>query len=375
MNAPTPEPGGQPWQWPRFVPATALKILLGHLAVGLANASWVAVEFRAERISVPLSRPFLWELTGLFAAFLAFPILLTAVLNAPRPAGSWGRFFRIHLLAYALYALLVPALFLLVRHPLYALLGWGPYEYGPLALKLPMEWIKLLVAYAAIAFSTAAWLNFRESQTRARVEAELREKLQEARLQALSAQLDPHFLFNALNTVSSLMYEDLARTDSLLASLAHMLRDGLEAGGPTWPLTRELQHLEAFLAFAEARFGDRLQVRRAISGHLGSEEVPRFCLQRLVENALKHNLDAPDRALSLGISVHAEPGWLVLEVQDDGGGFSEPTRALEGGGLGLRNLADMLAIRYAGRASLKVVNLPQGGATVGLRIPVEAAHG
>jgi len=360
----------RPWQWPRLVPATALKILLGHLAVGLANASWVAVEFRAERIPVPLSRPYLWELTGTFAAFLAFPILLTAVLNAPRPAGRWGRFFRIHVLAYALYALLIPALFLLIRHPLYALLGWGPYEYGPLALKLPMEWIKLLVGYAAIAFSTAAWLNFRESQTRARREAELGERLQAARLQALSAQLDPHFLFNALNTVSSLMYEDLPRTDSLLASLAQMLRDGLESGGAAWPLRRELRHLEAFLAFAEARFGDRLGVQWEVPGDLGNPQVPRFCLQRLVENALKHNLEAPERALNLHISVAAEGGWLQLTVEDDGLGFA-PSAAAESPGLGLRNLEDVLALLYGGRASLEVTNRPGGGARVALRLPGE----
>jgi signal transduction histidine kinase len=374
MKAPTQVPQAPAWQWPRFVPATALKVLLGHLAVGVTNASWIVVEFRAERVPVPWPRPYFWELTGTFAAFLAFPIVLTAVLNAPRPAGRWGRFLKVHLLAYALYALAIPLLFLGLRTVLHPLLGWGPYEYGPLALKLPMEWIKLLVAYAAIALGVAAWLNFREAQLRARREAELGERLQEARLQVLSAQLDPHFLFNALNTVSSLMYEDLPRTDRLLASLALMLRDGLEAGGPVWPLQRELQYLEAFLAFAEARFGDRLKVRRELQADHGNFQVPRFCLQRLVENALKHNLETPDRVLNLRISVGVEAKWLRLEVADDGGGFTDPDTPLAGAGLGLRNLVDVLGLVYGGEASLVVTHAPGGGARVALQLPLEVAH-
>ena len=374
MDASYLEPDGREWRWPRFVPAAAIKILLAHLAVGFLQGSWVNVQFSMEHVDVPWTRPYLWELTGLFGAFCAFPIVLTAALNAPRPAGRWGRFLGLHLGGYALYALVVPTVFIAIRHVLYPLLGWGPYQYGPLSLKLPMEWIKLLIAYVAVTAGTMAWLNARESRIRSGREAMLREKLQEAQLQALSAQLDPHFLFNALNTVSSVMYEDLAKTDTLLASLAQMLRDGLEAGGPTWALQRELQHLEAFLAFAEARFGDRLRIQREIEPGLGSLQVPRFCVQRLVENALKHNQDASDRLLNLCIAIRADNQQLRLEVQDDGEGFADPARALEGSGVGLRNLGDMIALQYAGRAQLEAANIPAGGAQVVLRIPKEAAH-
>ncbi|MBI4912045.1 MAG: histidine kinase [Acidobacteria bacterium] len=362
------------WRWPQFVPRTALEILLGHLAVGLVQGAWVNVQFYIEKVAVPWERPFFWEITGLLGAFCAFPIVLTAVINAPRPADGWGRFLGIHLAAYLAYAALVPAFFLAFRHLLHPLFGWGAYDYGPLALKLPMEWLKLLIAYAAVAAGSMAWLNARESLLRSAREAELRERLQEARLQALSAQLDPHFLFNALNTVSSVMYEDLARTDTLLASLAQLLRDSLEAGGATWPLQRELKHLDAFLAFAEARFGERLRIHREIEAGLAPLPVPRFCLQRLVENAVKHNQEDPGRVLEVRIRLHAEPEHLVAEVRDDGGGFPDPAAALEGAGLGLRNLSEMLTLQYQGRGSLEAENLPEGGARVRLRIPLEQAH-
>lgn len=375
MDASFPELGGPGWQWPRLVPAAAFKILLAHLAVGFLQGSWVNVQFAMEQVAVPWTRPYLWELTGLFGAFCAFPIVLTAALNAPRPAGRWGRFLGLHLCGYALYALVVPAVFIAVRHLLYPLFGWGSYQYGPLFMKLPMEWLKLMIAYVAVTAGTMAWLNAQESRIRRGREAELREKLQEAQLQALSAQLDPHFLFNALNTVSSVMYEDLAKTDTLLASLAQMLRDGLEAGGPTWTLQRELQHLTAFLDFAEARFGDRLRVHQEIEPGLGPCQVPRFCIQRLVENALKHNQDDPGKTLMLRIAVRTEDRRLRLEVEDDGGGFADPERALAGPGLGLRNLGDVLALHYAGRALMEAANLPIGGARVVLRIPKEPAGG
>lgn len=364
---------GQPWRWPRFVPATALKVLLVHLAVGLLQGAWVNVQFAIERVQVPWTRPFLWELTGLLGAFCAFPLVLTAALNAPRPAGRWGRFLAVHLGGYALYALAVPAVFLALRHALYPLLGWGAYTYGPLALQLPLEWIKLVIAYSAVTAGTLAWLNARESRLRAAREAELRARLQEARLQALSAQLDPHFLFNALNTVSAVMYEDLARTDTLLAALAQMLRDGLEAGGPVWPLQRELQHLDAFLAFAEARFGDRLRVRKAVAAGLGALPVPRFCLQRLAENALKHNQDAPGRVLHLEIAVDRRDRWLRLAVEDDGAGFAAAGPAVNGDGVGLRNLGEVLALQYGPAARLEAGNGASGGARVVLWIPQEPA--
>lgn len=361
-------PGAIGWRWPEITAGGAAKVLLAHLAAGFANASWLVVQARAEHDSMPWAKPYFTELTAVFCLWLLFPLVLAATLNAPRPAGRMGRFLGLHAAAYALYALAAPFLFLGLRHLLHPALGWGRYHYGPWSL-LPMEWIKLLIVYAALVAGTAAWLNFRDAQARARREADLAARLQEARLQALAAQLDPHFLFNALNTVSSVMYEDLARTDQLLASLAQMLRDGLEAGDRPWTLAREQRHLEAFLAFAEARFGDRLRVRREVQEDLGDPPVPRFALQRLVENALKHNLDDPQRILQVLIVVRAEGGDLRLEVEDDGAGFAEPSRAFEGEGVGLRNLADALALQYGGRAALEAANLPGGGARVSVRIP------
>ncbi|MBK8727796.1 MAG: histidine kinase [Holophagaceae bacterium] len=127
-----------------------------------------------------------------------------------------------------------------LRTVVYRLAGWGAYDYGNLAFRAPMEGLKDLIGFAALAalFHVVEIRRRRSGGERRR--ALLESELRKARLQALSAQLDPHFLFNALNTLSSVMYEDLAKADRLLGDLGLMLRDGLEAGGATWTLDREL---------------------------------------------------------------------------------------------------------------------------------------
>jgi LytS/YehU family sensor histidine kinase len=115
-------------------------------------------------------------------------------------------------------------------------------------------------------------------------EAQLTTELRDAQLRALVGQLNPHFLFNALNTISAVMYTDLALTDRLLADLGQLLRAGLASdAGPTWSLADERVHTEHFLAAMLARFGDRLSVAWRVDDQAAVAQLPRFTLQLLVE--------------------------------------------------------------------------------------------
>ena len=313
-----------------------------------------------------LAEHLIWEISGWLSGFILLPIPLAAFLNAPWYERRWGHILGIHTAAYALFAGLVPPLFLVIRHLAYSVLELGAYNYGRWDLLLPMEWLKVLIWYLIMGGIWTLYVRVqagRQSQLR---EAELRGQLQEARLQALSAQLDPHFLFNALNTISSVMYEDLRRTDHLLASLGQMLRDGLATEGP-WDLAREVRHLEAYLDFAVARFGDRLRMELHVKEGLGARPVPRYCLQRLVENALKHNLDQTN-VLQVQVMAYSQGRALVLEVRDDGRGFSDTARSLVGAGTGLRNLRETLALQFGPEATLEVINPREGGARVRMRL-------
>jgi LytS/YehU family sensor histidine kinase len=129
-----------------------------------------------------------------------------------------------------------------------------------------MEAMKDLITYALIAVAFLVWRMWREREAERLRQAQLETELREAQLRQLTGQLDPHFLFNALNTVSSLMYEDLLRTDALLSDLGQLLRSGLERRGPTWGLAEEAEHLQRYGALLLARFGDRL----SLSADLGA---------------------------------------------------------------------------------------------------------
>ncbi len=340
-------------------------------AVGLLQANAVWLNELAEGGGTPASRFFACELTGAMSAFVLLPIVRTAVLNAPVSARRWLRFFGFHALGCTLYSSLHVALMLGSRSLLYPLFGWGPYHYGPLPLRVPMEWHKDVLSYVIMATVVEGVTIWRRSQTRRLREAELETRLREAQLRALGAQLDPHFLFNALNTMSSLMYEDVARTDRLLADLGELLRANLDVKGPCWTFEEERLHTARYIAILLARFGDRLACVVETDPRLDRVQVPRFILQRLVENAVKHNPDPTD-LLHVRASASLSADRVEIEVVDDGVGFENPTDARRTGGVGLRGLAESLALLHGDRATVDLANAPDGGARVTVRMPAEA---
>jgi len=359
------------WRWPSIRPRWAL--LAGGLF--LLNALWLALtlalDLKASGRAMPFREPLVWELSSGFVVWLLVPLAQTVALNAPWKQVSWRRFVALHLAGAALFWSLHVAGMWSLRTAIYRLAGWGAYDYGDIVFRAPMEGLKDVAAFAALAGIFHVVDFRRRRQARELAAARLETELREARLQVLSGQLDPHFLFNALNTLSAVMYEDLARADRLLGDLGQMLRNGLDAGSAVWTLDQELAHLTHYLAFVEARFGDRVRVSQAIEPGLGALPLPRFALQRLVENALKHNEDAAGRILGITVAVRREGALACLIVTDDGAGF----RGEDATGLGLENLRRSLALLHGDRANLDATNRPEGGAAVAIRLPLEASRG
>ncbi len=270
-----------------------------------------------------------------------------------------------------MFAALHTSLMLGVRAALYPAIGWGTYHYGGTAFRLPMEWHKDLLAYVALAVGYGLVSSWRDNQRRMLREAQIETELRDAQLRALVGQLNPHFLFNALNTISAVMYTDLARTDRLLADLGQLLRAGLTGDArPTWSLTEERVHTEHFLAVMLARFGDRLSVRWRVDETACVAQVPRFTLQLLVENAIKHNQDARG-PLEIAISVRRADDRVEVVVADNGLGFG--ASPVEGPGTGLATLRRALALCHGPAATLELGRAPEGGARVRLTLPVEPA--
>lgn len=359
------------WRWPRLRARPAIALLGLFLAIGLWQGSAVRFALLAEGSTLPAAHPFLWELTGALAVWIALPIVQAAVLNAPSPRVGWPRFLALHSAAFVLFTTVHIVAMVGPRMLLYPLLGWGSYHYGPLAFRIPMEVQKDLITYVGAASLWSFFLAWKERQARALRAVRLEAELKEARLQSLTGQLNPHFLFNALNTVSAVMYEDLGRTDRLLSDLGQLLRASLDSTGPTWTLAEERTHTQRYVGLLTARFGERLRVHWDVEPRLEALQVPRFSLQTLVENAVKHNQDRPG-PLEVRLRARGTGADWRLEVEDSGRGLESASPA-SGPGVGLEQLARVLALLHGERARLERGCGPEGGARITLHLPLEAA--
>ena len=201
---------------------------------------------------------------------------------------------------------------------------------------------------------------------------QLQSELQVTQLNALKKQLQPHFLFNTLNTVSALMDENIGDARTVLSRLGQLLRITLEkTQRDKVPLEREVDHVAHYLGIESVRFRDRLHVQYDIPPVLNELQVPSMVLQPLVENAIKHGLDASQHAVSISIRAELRDQRLALTVSDNGIGCRDVFQAMEHGGIGLRNVRERLRLLYGDRATFTVDSPPNGGFQVELLLPIE----
>ena len=204
--------------------------------------------------------------------------------------------------------------------------------------------------------------------------ARLEGALLSAQLEALQAQVQPHFLFNTLNAIASLIPEDPAAAEETVESLSELLRATLREGGQREiPLARELELLELYLGIQATRFQQRLRVRRDNDPALATALVPPMLLQPLVENAVRHGIARHGKGGTVSITTCLVEGEVELLVEDDGPGLTTPEEGAPG--IGLANTRLRLERLYGARASLQVGNRVEGGAFARVRLPlVRAAH-
>lgn len=229
-------------------------------------------------------------------------------------------------------------------------------------LNFPLYWVLVSVAHAL--------LFYRRAQERERRTLELAASLAEARLRALRMQLQPHFLFNTLNAIATLVHENPAAADDMIASLSDFLRLTLERGDrPEQPLRDELEFIDRYLEIERVRFGDRLQIRREIDPATLDARVPTLLLQPLVENAVRHGLEPRRDTGIITLTARRDGPRLQLTVSDNGVGLSGPGPVREG--VGLSNTRARLQELYGSQASLTLQDTPDGGTTVVIRLPAK----
>jgi signal transduction histidine kinase len=178
-----------------------------------------------------------------------------------------------------------------------------------------------------------------------------------AELQALRAKIDPHFLFNSLNSIAALIRSDPARAENVTESLADLFRYSLDASSrPSVTLAEEIESVEIYLVIERARFGERLQVAIDIGPEIRSARVPSLLLQPLVENAVRHGVGRTDGICEVVVQARCEEGSVRLRVTDSGPGFSSTDRAIVmARGTGLANVAERLHYQFGERARLAIL--------------------
>ena len=226
--------------------------------------------------------------------------------------------------------------------------------------------IALLIGYGAAASERAQRLALRES----RLEADLAR----AQLDALRLEIEPHFLFNTLNSIASLIRAEAPdRALSMLLGLGDLMRSTLETPGPTTALGAELAFVQRYVALQRVRFMDRLSVTYAIDAGCEACEVPTLLLQPLVENAFRHGISRRAGACAIDISAHIDGGQLRIRIRDDGAGLPPGFDLRAGAGVGLRNTQSRLERSYGAAASLAVSSRPAGGTDVEITLPAVVA--
>jgi signal transduction histidine kinase len=226
-------------------------------------------------------------------------------------------------------------------------------------LNILYYWVIIAVSHA---FDYAR--RFRERELRA---AELEKRLTEARLQALQMQLNPHFLFNTLHAISSLMHRDVEAADRMLVRLSDLLRRALDASDTQEvTLREELDFLGRYAEIEQTRFGPRLKIEMNIAPETLDALVPSLVLQPLVENAIKHGIEPRARAGCIEIKADRDRDSLRLEVRDNGAGLPNGN-IVEG--IGLSNTRARLKQLYEDGHSFELSGAPEGGVMVKIRLP------
>ena len=338
-------------------------------AVGLVFAGQFALMQLGSDRRMPLHQLVVGELVSWIPCALLTPAIVAAALRVRAAGLSLPRVLLFHLIGAALFVLAGGALMGTVENLLpwtrpetaLAAAGSGILRYlGP-----------DLLIYCQVVAATEAFAHAWESRRRGIAAATYARQLAEARLHVLSAQLQPHFLFNTLHAISALVYEDPARAERLLARLSEMLRLTLRSGTRVeTTLEEELALLRRYAEIQEARYGERLRVAFEVEPGVRGAMVPRLILQPLVENAIRHGITRRITPGRVDVRAWEGGGRLHLAVCDDGVGL--PASLREGVGLGITRAR--LRQLYGTEQRVDLRSPPGGGAVCALSIPLRLAQ-
>ena len=251
--------------------------------------------------------------------------------------------------------------------------GDRPEHLGQILIAIPFYFIVLFFGWMTTYFAMAFFQQHHESAMRS---LRLEKALQAAELRSLKSQLNPHFLFNSMNSICALIAEDPQRARDAVTGLSRTLRYTLHAHQEELvQLERELEIVDDYLALESLRLGERLTVARSISQNANKARIPPMLLQTLVENAIKHGIARLPAGGELRVSADVVDGTLLVQVENPRPKVAAPSSDKAGGagGVGLANSSERLRLLFGAAASLELELSER--AVLRLRIPQKASGG
>ncbi|HMK37788.1 MAG TPA: histidine kinase [Bacteroidota bacterium] len=295
---------------------------------------------------------------------LLFPFIIWLARYFPLEAGPTARNLGGHIPAFIVFPLLHIALYALFLHAV------DGDERPFVKTSIMLMKSGLFFRYLTYAFLLAASYSidyYRQHRERELRTSRLEAKLAEAQLQSLKSQIHPHFLFNTLNAISSLMHKNVEAADEAISRLADLLRATLEANGAQEvPLRQELELLKQYVGIEKLRLGERLIVRMEVQEEALEAMVPNLLLQPIVENAIRYGVSTQSRTGTVTVSAGCAGTNLEIRVTDDGPGL--PDRFEEG--IGIANTKARLRQLYGMNQSFLMSKGPSGGVCVTLQLPL-----
>lgn len=319
--------------------------------------------------------PFLVAFVSWLPWALATPLIVSLARRYPIAHGSVLKTAGAHVAAFAVISTVAEAWAAMLR------VMFNPWHHTPPSTfahtwytSLTDQILTFVIVYVLILTITYV-VDSREKMERQMTEAaRLNEELSRAQLAALRRQMDPHFMFNTLNSIVGLVRDQ--RNDAAISMIVglseFMRRTSADSHRAQVTLTEEVEYLQRYIDIQKVRFGDRLRISLDIPAELGEAQVPSLLLQPLVENAIKHGVSKRVAGGEIRVAGAHHDGNLKLTVYNDGPWMQENAEA-SSGGVGLDNLRTRLLILYSGRSELRLRPLDTGGVEVVVTLPLVEA--
>jgi two-component system LytT family sensor kinase len=350
-------------------------------ALGLWEASNVIIGRRNSGQPIDAWEPLTWELSSTALMAVLAVLVYHFERRFPLSGPGWLRRLPVHAPAAIVFSAVHTLGMVGIRKWVYALAG-SYYDFGDAWLGFAYELQKDLISYAVIVVTCVALRTRRLRRERELAMIRLERDLSEARLAQLTAQIEPHFIFNTLNAISNRMHEDVEAADRMIAAFAELLRAALaESGSAHVRVADDVVWLERYFELMRERFRGKLDTKITLDPAARGARIPRLLLQPLVENAFEHGLKSGRGCVA--VTIRAAGDRLHCTVEDDAGqepkclgGHGWPGEAGSGcgsgftPGTGLANVRGRLELLYPNDHGFTMAPRPAGGTRIDIDLPL-----